>query len=334
MLAWTLTDGSADDDTRCLGVAEAVADRIERRRVAPRWPWSWLAPFGPIDPRDAPGAEGGPVTPARGWPELVVAASRRTVPYLAAIKTASGGRTVTAFLGETLAGGAVADVVAVTQGARLKGPNVIATAARPHRISAVRLLAARAAPAAFPPRSEGRRVGVLLGSRRRRWSAEDVERFAAGLARLKADGRSLAVVAPREADDRLDLAVRQSADYLWDRQGQDPLVRVLAQSDALVAPGDDLLAIDEAVATGSPVLAFRPSGLDRRCADAVDRLASLGAVRPFPGRPETIAYTPIDSTAEIARAISAVIATRAALRPRPAPRAIVRSRETNGPTFR
>ncbi|MDR4308109.1 mitochondrial fission ELM1 family protein [Chelatococcus sambhunathii] len=334
MLAWTLTDGSAEDEIRCLGVAEAIADRIERRRIAPRGRYGWLAPFGPIDPRDAPGAAGGPITPLRGWPELVVGAGRKAVPYLASVKRASGGRTITAFMGATLAGRAVADIVAVDQGERLRGPNVVATPTRPHRMSAARLIAARGAPALFPTDARGRRVGVLLGARRTRWCAEDVSRLAAGLGRLRDDGAIIAVVPSRDADERLDMAVRTSAHYLWDRQGQDPTARLLAQSDALVASADNLLVLDEAVATGLPVMAFRPQGLDRREAAALDRLVSLGAARIFSGRLEDFAYTPIDSTAEIARAISAVIATRAALRPRPERRAPARSRETNGPNFR
>ncbi len=334
MLAWTLTDGSAEDEIRCLGVAEAIADRVERRRVTPRALYGWLAPFGPIDPRHAPGATGGPITPLRGWPELVVGAGRKTVPYLASVKRAAGGRTITAFIGASLAGRAVADVVAVDQGDRLRGPNVIATPTRPHRMSVARLLAARGAPPLFPAGSEGRRVGVLLGARRRRWHGEDVARFAAALARLRDDGAVIVAVPARDGDDRLDMVVRASAHYLWDRQGQDPTARLLAQSDALVAPADDLLVMDEAVATGCPVMAFRPHGLDRRSAGRLDRLFSLGAARIFSGRLDDFAYTPIDSTAEIARAISAVIATRAALRPRPERRAPARSRETNGPNFR
>ncbi|WP_020177706.1 ELM1/GtrOC1 family putative glycosyltransferase [Methylopila sp. M107] len=335
MLAWTLTDGSAEHEARCLGVAELVADRIERRHVAPRAPWRWFAPFSPIDPRDAPtGRSDGPVAARRGWPDVVVASGRTSVPYLACVKRASGGRVVTAYLGETLAGAGAADVVAVLHGSRMRGPTVVSTATRPHRVSPVRLVAARGGPALFPESSSGRRVGVLIGARRRRWTGEDVERLVAGLRRLRDDGATVALVCARDADPRVDMAARDVAHYVWDRQGRDPRVRLLAQSDALVVAADDPSALDEAVATGAPVYGFRPSGIDRRSAATLDRLSALGVARPFAGRLELYAYTPIDSTAEIARAISAVIATRAALKPKAERRAPARSRETNGPTYR
>lgn len=338
MRAWVLTDGDADDETRCLGVAEAVADRVERRRVSPRAPWRWLAPFGPIDPRDAPDrSASGPISPRGGWPDVAVAAGRAAAPYLAPLKRASGGRCVTAFLGDTLAGAGVADVVAVTDGSRLRGPNVIASATRPHRLSLARLAAARGGPRIAPVDHEGPRVGVLLGGgpSARRWSREDSGRLAAGLARLAEDDDAiLMAVARRETDDGRDMALSDLAHYLWDRQGPDPRVAVMAQADALVVAGDDLLLVDEALSTGLPVMTFRPTRTRRSTALSLDRLAALGAVRTFAGRIERTKRAPIDSTVEIARAVGALVATRAALRPRAGRKAPARKTETNGPTSR
>lgn len=337
MRAWVLTDGDADDEARCLGVAEAVADRVERRRVSPRPPWSWIAPFGPIDPRDAPeSAAGGPISARAGWPDVVVAAGRKAVPYLMPLKRASGARTVTALLGDTMAGPAVADIVATTDGSRMRGPNVILTTTRPHRVCPVRLAAARGGARLVSLEIDGPRIGVLPGGGRaaRRWSGEDVERFVAGLKRLAADGAVVMVAARRELRDGRDVALAGIAHYLWDRTGPDPHVAVLAQADALVVSGDDLLGVDEALATGKTVMAFRPTRTPRKAAAALDRLEALGAIKPFAGRIELCERAALDSTAEIARAISALVATRAALRPRAERKAPARKTETNGPTSR
>jgi mitochondrial fission protein ELM1 len=336
MRAWVLTDGSAEDEARCLGVAEAVADCIERRRVALRAPWNWLAPFGPVPRRDLPEAQNSPIAPRGEWPDLVVAAGRAAVPYLTHVKRASFGRAVTAFIGDTLRGAAVADVVAVTEGSRLRGSNLVATVTRPHRVGAVRLAAARAGRPLVPSRLKGPRVGVILGEggEGRAWTREDVARLAAGVRRLRDDGAIVMAAARRGASRALDVALAETAHYLWDREGPDPHVALLAQAQALVAPGDDLLLIDEALATGGPVLAFRPGGLTRRTAAVLDRLTARGVVRPFAGRLEDYAYAPLDSTPEIARAISALVATRGALAPRPERRVAARKQKTNGPTSR
>lgn len=337
MRAWVLTDGSAEDETRCLGVAEAVADRVERRRVAPRAPWSWIAPFGPMDPRDAPEfAAGGPISPRGGWPDVVVAAGRKAVPYLIPLKRASDARTATVLLGGTLAGPAVADIVAAPDGSRMRGPNVILSATRPHRIGPVRLAAARGGTPLVAASTVGPRVGVLLGGGPggRRWSSEDTGRLAAGLRRVVGEGAVVMAAARRDTADRRDMALGGIASYLWDRTGSDPRIAILAQADVLVTAGDDLLGVDEALATGRTVHVFRPSRTPRRAAAALDRLETLGAIKPFAGRIELCERAALDSTAEIARAISALIATRAALRPRTERRTTARKTETNGPTSR
>ena len=53
-------------------------------------------PFGPIDPREGPRVEAGPLAPP--YPDLAIAAGRRTVPYLRALKRLSKGTTFTVFL--------------------------------------------------------------------------------------------------------------------------------------------------------------------------------------------------------------------------------------------
>ena len=79
---WVLTDGKAGDEVQCLGVAEELGLTPEIRRVAPRAPFVWLMPWGPIDPREAPARPGSPIAPP--FPDILIASGRRTVPYLRA----------------------------------------------------------------------------------------------------------------------------------------------------------------------------------------------------------------------------------------------------------
>ena len=78
LTAWVLTDGKAGDEQPCIGVAEALGLSPEIRRVAPRPPFSWLMPWGPIDPREAATRAGSPIAPP--VPDLVMATGRRAVP--------------------------------------------------------------------------------------------------------------------------------------------------------------------------------------------------------------------------------------------------------------
>ena len=81
--AWILTDGKAGDEAQCLGVVERLGLAADLRRVAPRAPFTWAMPWGPIDPRERAGRPGSPIQPGPGgWPDLAVASGRRAVPYL------------------------------------------------------------------------------------------------------------------------------------------------------------------------------------------------------------------------------------------------------------
>ena len=45
---WTLTDGKAGDEAPCLGLAQALGLKAEKRVVRPRSLYALLAPRGPI----------------------------------------------------------------------------------------------------------------------------------------------------------------------------------------------------------------------------------------------------------------------------------------------
>ncbi|TDR90485.1 mitochondrial fission ELM1 family protein [Enterovirga rhinocerotis] len=308
---WVLTDGKAGDETQCLGVVEALGLEPEIRRVAPRAPFAWLMPRGPIDPREAPDRPGSPIAPP--FPDLLIASGRRAIPYVRAVKRASAGRTFTVILKDPRTGPTAADLIWVPDHDRLRGPNVVATLTAPHRISARRLAEARTAldpRIAALPRP---RVAVLVGgdSRHHRFSAADQARLLDGLHDLAACGNALAITASRRTPASLLEVLRGLADgpdrFLWDGRGDNPYLALLAGADAILVTADSANMIGEAAATGAPVMVFEPSGGHPKIRSYLDALAAHGAVRPFSGRLEAHAYQPLDSTPEIARAIQAAL---------------------------
>ncbi len=159
---WILTDGKAGDEVQCLGVADALGLTPELRRVRPRPPFDWAMPWGPIDPREAPGRQGSPI--ARPFPDLLLASGRRAVPYVRRVKRASFGRTFAVILKDPRTGAASADLIWVPEHDGLRGPNVLATLTPPHRVSAERLACVRAAG--------DERLSALPHPAWRFWSAE------------------------------------------------------------------------------------------------------------------------------------------------------------------
>lgn len=308
LIAWVLTDGKAGDELQALSVAEALGLDPEIRRVRPRPPFTWLMPWGPIDPRERPGARNSPVAPP--FPDIAIASGRRAVPYLRFVKRASGGRTYTVFLKDPRTGPKTADFIWSPTYDRLRGPNVLNTLTPPHRVSAERLRAARDNPnprLAALPRP---RVAVLVGgdSRHHRFTDEDIARFLARLTALAETGAGLMMTASRRTPPALrDALVRLAGShrgFFWDGSGENPYVALLANADAIVATADSFNMIGEAAATGAPILVFEPTGGHPKLKVFMKGLKDHGAVHPFEGRLEGTAYEPLNSTFQIAGAIA------------------------------
>lgn len=309
---WVVTDGKAGDETQCVGVAVALGLTPDIRRVAPRPPWSWFMPWGPVDPREAPGAAAGPL--AGPWPDILIASGRRAVASMRAVKAASGGKTFTVFLKDPRTGAGSADFIWVPQHDRLRGPNVLATLTSPHAISAERLDDARRDPPAPLTQVRSPRVALVLGgdSRHHVFTQGDIDRLCDHLARLAATGVGLMATASRRTPEALARRARElvasAGGFFWNGEGANPYVPMLALADAVVVTSDSVNMVGEACATGKPVLVFEPTPREKggraKAEQFIEGLRHYGAVRSFQGTLESYAYKPLNSTPEIAAKIT------------------------------
>ncbi len=299
---WVLTDGKIGDDVQCLAVAGALSADFEKRVIAPRWPWHWLAPWGPIDPRDAPHRSQSPIAPP--FPDLLIASGRRAIPYARAVKRASGGKTFVVIMKDPRIAPRHADLIWAPMHDRLSGANVISTLTSPHGLT-VKLTKARGNPAPMIAKLPGPMLGVVLGGPSggahfdARATADLTQKILTG----KKNFSSLAVVASRRTPTELLHAVNEAVAgpdvFVWDGSGDNPYIDILANASALIVTADSHNMMSEAVATGAAVYAWRPPGLAKKLAWFVDQLEGLGAVRPLASEVEAFAAAPIDATAEI-----------------------------------
>ena len=316
---WVLTDGKAGDENQCLAIAEALGLEPEIRRVAPRPPFEWLMPWGPVDPREAPGQPGSPISPP--FPDLVIASGRRAVPYVRALRRRSASLTYTVLLKDPRTGSGSADLIWAPSYDRIRGPNVVTSLTSPHRVTAGALGAMRSRPDARVAALPGPRAAILVGgdSRHHRFTPADISRLASDLRALAAEGVSLMATTSRRTPQRLAAELKRIATetggFVWDGEGDNPYMSMLALADTIVVTADSVNMISEAVATGVPVLVFEPSGGGGRLGRFIDELKLMGVIKSFGGKLERYAYEKLDSTPMIAQAVAdGFAAHRAALR--------------------
>jgi mitochondrial fission protein ELM1 len=298
--ALILGSGRIGHEVNALGVAAALGCAYEIRRVEPRYPFARLAPWGPADPSDHRVFEG-------PEPNIVIASGRVTVPYVRAWKRRAPNL-FAAFLQDPRWARAEMDLIWVPEHDALRGANVVSTLTSPHPFSQSRLAAARAAPdprlAALPTP----RCAILLGgpSGAQHFTAGDVARMGAATAAIRAQGFAVMVTPSRRTPSALTAAVRDNLGdgFLWDGSGENPYGALLALADAMLVTGDSANMVGEATATGAPVHVFEPSGGgSKKLRNTIDALIARGAARRWERRLERFAYTPIDSSAEIAAEI-------------------------------
>jgi hypothetical protein len=305
--AWLITDGKPGMDVQVAGVALALDMTVETKYVAPRLPWSLLAPWGPPDPQDRIGHAGSRFGPP--WPEVALATGRQSIPYIRAIRRHAGPATFTVVIQNPRTGPRTADLIAVPEHDSLSGGNVFVTLAAPHGFRPDRLAALRACPPPDIAALPFPRVAVMLGGPNAvyRFGAASLGRLGNALASLKRRGASFLITPSRRTPPALLAAVAQATEsaprLLWDGTGANPYATFLAHADLLIVTADSVNMTGEACATGRPVYVFEPDGGSPKFARFHDALRRYGAVRPLPAvfdRLENWDYAPLDSATLIA----------------------------------
>jgi mitochondrial fission protein ELM1 len=308
-----LSDGRAGHEAQTLGIAEAVGLTPDICRIAARPLYAALAPFAPPDPRDARAY-------APPYPDIAIAAGRRTIPALQRLKRNSSGRTFTIYVNRPANGPGAADLIIAPRHDGISGENVLSPLTPANRITPERLAQAREAPdpriAALPcPR-----VALLVGgdSRHGAYGAAQIAELEHIAASLAASGRGVMATASRRTPAALREALRRVLippnGFLWDGEGENPYRSMLANADAIIVTGDSVNMVGEAVATCAPVHVVAPPRGTRRIDAYLAALTDAGAIRLWRGALEDWARAPFNATPDIACATARAYLAFAAAR--------------------
>jgi hypothetical protein len=261
---WVLVDDRGGNTTQSIGLAEALGWPYERKKLAP-------GALSLLHNRLL-GASRAGIARARSdaleppWPDLVIAAGRRTAPVALWIREQSRGRTRLVHLGRK--GGDAADrfdLVASPAYCRLPPhPRRVETCAPLHSVTPARIAeAAERWRERFEPLPEPR-IAVLVGgtSGQYRMDAPQAARLAADVQRMARElgGSVLATTSRRTgraATEAFCAALPPGAFvHRAGDPGENPYLGLLAWADRIVVTGDSESMLAEAAATGKPILVY------------------------------------------------------------------------------
>ncbi len=268
---WVLTDDRGGNTTQSVGLAEALGWPYERKPLRP-------SPLSMLHNRILGASRAGIVRSRSAaleppWPDLVIAAGRRTAPVALWIRAQSRGRTRLVHLGRK--GGDDADrfdLVATPSYCRLfPHPHRVETCAPLHSVTPAKLAEARDRWSDRFASLPSPRIAVLVGgtSGQYRIDAAQASRLAAKVSELRrALGGSILATTSRRTGRAATEAfcAGLGADafvYRPGDPGENPYLGLLAWADTIVATGDSESMLAEAASTGKPILiyplAVRPS---------------------------------------------------------------------------
>ena len=317
---WVLLDDRAGNRSQCLGVAGALGLPFEVRELS----YTALAGL----PNVIKGASFlglatesiSALTPP--WPDMVIAAGRRTAGAARAIKRRSGGKTkIVQIMYPGNAGISECDLVAVPSLDRPRagprsGRNVISMLGAPHGVTADVISAARSKWMPSFHQLPAPWIAVFVGgsTRRRTFTADMASALGKTVNKMaKAAGGALLISTSRRTGDAAMAAVMAEITvphvaYHWGDEGDNPYLGYLASADAIVVSGDSVSMCSEACAGTTPVYIYAPPGF------VVDKHARLhqalydgGFAKPLGETYSNWTHAPLNAASDVAVAIRAML---------------------------
>ncbi len=261
---WILTDDRGGNSTQSIGLAEALGWPYERKSLRPG-PLS-LVHNRILGASRAGFGRAGSDALEPPWPDLVIAAGRRTAPAALWIRVRSRGRTRVVQLGRK--GGDAAelfDLVATPAYCRLfPHPRRIETCAPLHSVTPARIAEARERWRARFASLAAPRIAILVGGSSGQYRIDAVQagRLGADVARMAHElGGSLLATTSRRTGRAAVLAFCAALGphalvYRAGDPGENPYLGLLAWADRIVVTADSESMLAEAASTGKPVLVY------------------------------------------------------------------------------
>lgn len=306
---WVITDGTIGMESQCLGLAEALQVQPTIKRIALRAPWRWLAPYLRMGLIHAASGGGDAIAPP--WPDLAIAAGRRSIPAALAVRRRSRGRSFVVQIKDPLIDPRYFDLVVVPRHDAARGENVFVTTGALHRATPERLAAEAARHADRLAALPHPRVAVLIGGRNGdfRLTPSLTVRIAEQLAGLcDRYGAGLMVTPSRRTGARNAAILRERLAGLpadvWDGRGENPYFAYLGLADSVIVTGDSVNMVSEAASTGKPVHTIQLQGRSTKFATFHRGLEQAGITRAFTGTLEQWSYRPLTDTADVAREVA------------------------------
>lgn len=318
---WAVSDGRAGNAAQVRSIVQALGATGRWMKIAhiqgeahrdtpivltPRAPWTWLpGARWPMERLALPPAQRTLFTPP--WPDVWIAAGRRSAPYTAAIRSLSGGKTLAVQVLDPKSDRGDFDLIVVPEHDEVEGGNIIKTVGAPSYFSPDDIEDAGQAFADLAD-ERGRACIVILGgnSKAHTFTEERAEALGADLERLSGLGWRLRITTSRRTPVPVVAKMRALADRIGARfwagpeDGPNPYLAWLLYSDAAIVTEDSANMLSDAAWHGLPIHIARLDGTSPKFDRLHESLIRRGCARWFEGFLEGWSYEPLREADRVA----------------------------------
>lgn len=314
---WVLADDRAGNVAQALGVAEALGWPFERKDLGyDRWARLPNALRGASLLGVTAAGRAGLAPP---WPDLVIAAGRRTAPVARWLRRRNPAARLVQVMDPGWPGRANFALIAIPNhdGAAPSDGTILRITGAPHRVTPARLATEAALwqpRLAHLPRPW---TAVMVGgsTKSHAFTAEHARLLGEQVARLvAATGGSLLITTSRRTGPDAAAALEPllpepRAWFRWGDAGDNPYYGYLALADRIVVTGDSVSMVCEACAAPAPLLIFAPPGMvAAKHARLHAELLAKGLAGRLDAPGAAAAHAPLNAAADVAARIVAMMA--------------------------
>ncbi len=251
------------------------------------------------------------------WPDVWIAAGRRSIPFSRMMRKLSRGRTLVVQTQDPKVSLRSFDLVIPPEHDGLTGPNVFPILGAPVWFSRERIAEAQTRFAHLAA-AEGQKVLVTLGgdSRTHRFTDARADAIAADLRKL-APGRRFWITVSRRTPETVRARFRRLAGDLgavfWEdetRDGPNPYLAFLSMCEAALVTEDSANMLADPAFFGKPVHILKLEGASARFDKLHQGFIAQGAARWFTGSLSSWSYAPVQEAARAADEIVRLLLAR------------------------
>jgi uncharacterized protein len=284
-ICWILTDGSLGMEKQCIGLAESLGLNfiIQRIEVFPFWsyitPKLWVLPFAALKKKLSP-----------PWPDIIITCGRDAIAVTLEIKKRNPNPCYVIKIQDPRVMRDKFDLIITPQHDCLKGPNFIVTEGSLHYITPNVLEEAKEEFKEKFSTFSRPCLGILLGGTNKCYDLNEqaIDNFVEALKAFHETYQGSFLITPsRRTDKKIVESMKEKMQglpfYMWDYQGQNPYLGILASADIIIPTCDSVNMVVESCATGKPVYVYHYGKASPKFQRFHSFMEEEGYTKPFKG---------------------------------------------------